>query len=49
VTGEINTNGLIMFDKSPLTPLCQRGEYKEISPFGKGGLRGFYKLYPSVA
>ncbi|OGW56103.1 MAG: hypothetical protein A2Y81_05420 [Nitrospirae bacterium RBG_13_43_8] len=31
-----------MFDKSPLTPLCQRGESKEISPFGKGG---FYKLY----
>jgi hypothetical protein len=26
--------------KSPLTPLCQRGEYNEISPFGQGGMKG---------
>ena len=28
--------------KSPLTPLCKRGEYS--SPFGKGGLRGIFIL-----
>jgi hypothetical protein len=34
----------VLKTKSPLTPLCQRGEnYKELlekSPFGKGGFRG---------
>jgi hypothetical protein len=37
-----------MFDKSPLTPLCQRGEYEEISPFGKGGLRGILQTLYNI-
>lgn len=31
-----------LFIESPLTPLYQRGEFI-ISPFGKGGGRGFSK------
>jgi hypothetical protein len=42
-----NNEGETLILKSPLTPLCQRGEYHK-SHFGKGGLRGiFLKKYHS--
>jgi len=34
-----NTNELNIFTKSPLTPLCQRGE--TVPPLEKGGEGGF--------